>query len=150
MGNPGRRPIPPDAVEPPAASAEDMREPPAELGEFGAEHWRELAPRLIEAGILTDLDWPVFLQLCEAWQQWQENGRQVARTGGPIIRGKDPNNPASWQWNPYVHLEERGRKAYHRLATEFGMTPSSRTKVRDARPKRPRSIKEQLGAGSAS
>ncbi len=115
-----------------------MMPAPESLGEFGTECWNTYAPLLIKEGVLTDLDWPAFHAMCEAYQEWHyytKAMRDPDMGGGPVIQGKQKG---SWQYNPLLHLANRGRKEYFRLCAEFGMTPSSRTKVRDASKVKPR------------
>ena len=74
-------------------------DPPAWIGKYGKERWNELAPVLSAAGLLTTGDLPAFEQLCDEYD---------------AIR-RDP-------------LSAGARDRYRKLLTEFGLTPSSRSK----------------------
>lgn len=75
--------------------------PPSWLGSYGKERWEELAPVLVSAGLLTTGDLPAFEQLCDEYD---------------AIR-RDP-------------LSAGGRDRYRKLLTEFGLTPSSRSRIK--------------------
>jgi phage terminase small subunit len=83
-------------------------DPPKWLDEFGQEHWRELAPILQAAGLLTVGDRPALAQLCDEYST--------------IRKDVDADN---------------ARERYRRLLVEFGLTPSSRSRLKsDAEPRR--------------
>lgn len=86
--------------EPHLASA-DSPSAPAWLGTFGKDLWDRLAPVLSPAGLLTTGDLPAFEQLCDEYD---------------TIR-RDP-------------LSVSARDRYRRLLTEFGLTPSSRSRIK--------------------
>ncbi|WP_337175388.1 P27 family phage terminase small subunit [Paludisphaera sp.] len=68
--------------------------------DFAREHWDELAPMLASVGLLTEGDRPALALLCEAHA---------------LIR-LDP-------------LDYKARDLYRRMLVEFGLTPSSRSRV---------------------
>jgi phage terminase small subunit len=74
---------------------------PAWLGKFGRELWDRLHPVLSSAGLLTAGDIPAFEQLCDEYD---------------AIR-RDP-------------LCAAPRDRYRRLLVEFGLTPSSRSRIK--------------------
>jgi phage terminase small subunit len=86
--------------EPVMASA-DCPKAPAWLGKFGQDLWKQLAPVLTSAGLLTLGDIPAFEQLCDEFD---------------TIR-RDP-------------LCSPARDRYRRLLVEFGLTPSSRSRIK--------------------
>ncbi len=79
--------------------------PPDWLGLYGKNRWRKLAPILAKAGLLTDGDIPAFEQLCDEYD---------------TVR-RDP-------------LAAGARDRYRKLLVEFGLTPSSRSRIRSAAP----------------
>jgi len=76
-------------------------DPPAWLDGFGKEHWRELAPILQAAGLLTEGDRAALAQLCDDYS---------------TIR-KDVE-------------ADKARDRYLRWLVEFGLTPSSRSRIK--------------------
>ena len=82
-----------------------VQAPPAWLGRFGCELWKRLCVVLVEAGMLTEGDMPGFEQLCDEYD---------------TIR-RDP-------------LDGDARDRFRRLLVEFGLTPSSRSRLRSTKP----------------
>lgn len=70
---------------------------------------------------------------CQAWARWVDAEGQVAKLG-TIVKTANGNLIQ----NPYLAVANRALEQMTRLATEFGMTPSSRSRVqvaeRDAGP----------------
>ena len=66
-GNPGRRPLPRNELEP----ERGIPEPPEWLSDVALEHWRTLAPELDEAGVLTAADGHALALLCAAHSDWR-------------------------------------------------------------------------------
>ncbi len=76
-------------------------DPPAWLDEIGKEHWRELAPVLQGSGLLTEGDRPALAELCNEYST--------------ILKDVDA---------------DKAKDRYRRLLVEFGLTPSSRSRIR--------------------
>src|SRR5215469_3421102 len=123
-GNPGHRRL--NEEEPaPAAVA-----PPCPQFIQGAarEHWNEVAPELEALGVLARIDGPMLAAYCEAFAQWRKAQDMLklghvlkTATGYPVL-------------SPYFVVAERSLKTMRAIATEFGMTPSSRSRLRVERP----------------
>ena len=110
-GNPGKRALSQDEPEPPPLA--DDATPPT-LSDEARLEWAELAPALSAVGLLTSLDAKALAQLCEtsvmlAQAREDYEGHRCAETRAAVLR-----------------LQEEERK----LLVEFGMTPSSRTRVK--------------------
>lgn len=62
-------------TDPKATKSEPLTvvpDPPKDLGPYGQNYWRTLAPLLIELRILTPLHIDSFRVLCELWQEYRE------------------------------------------------------------------------------
>ena len=118
-GNPGKRPI--STTEPKSTG---KAQPPEWLGAHGRKHWEEIAPMLENIGVLTALDALALGDLCLAYEKWRlalerevdEGAYTTAQSGFPVM-------------SPWVIEGERQRGIWRKLQTEFGMTPSSRSRV---------------------
>jgi P27 family predicted phage terminase small subunit len=109
-GNPAKRAIRP---EPEPEQLEQLPEPPAILGAAAAAEWRRLAPLLMQLGLLTKVDLPMFTAFCATYGKWFEAEEQL-RQGGQ----------STWQ-----RISESASKEMRQYATEFGLTPASRTRL---------------------
>ena len=119
-GNPGRRPL-------------NQREPKPRLGlppcpsSLKGPHraaWRQITKMLRDAGIGTALDRHAMMLLVDAWVMW-ETATTALRQSGLLIRA-----PSGYpMMNPLVAIVNKAHDQLVRLLAEFGMTPSSRTRI---------------------
>jgi P27 family predicted phage terminase small subunit len=121
-GNPGKRALPKD--EPTPAAGAEM---PEWLTPGAREHWPIVAKQLEEAGVLTRLDQVALAMYCETFARWRDANQKVA-THGPIIKSKHGNPMQS----PFLGIANKAFAQMQSLLIEFGMTPSSRTRVKVA------------------
>lgn len=126
-GNPGKRKLPEN--EPQPDTLDDVAPPPHLVGDARRE-WKRLAPELKRAGLLTRLDVPALIMYFELFgvyraalaacrQPGKRTRFQVVATGA---RGNPVDHPA-------LRTMTRLHAQLGRLQAEFGMTPSSRTRV---------------------
>ena len=120
QGNPGKRPLPkgeptPDAQLPP---------PPDHLSPVAKEEWQTMGPQLLQLGLITWIDKPAFAAYCTCWARWAEAEKALQATG-PVIRspGGTP------MLNPYYCVANQALSQMRSYLTEFGMTPSSRSRI---------------------
>lgn len=126
-GLPGKRALSPDEPKPSALAGVP---PPDWLDPEAADEWRRLAPMLERLGILTETDTQALSAYCEAWATWKQATQKI-RQFGMVINGKDGDLPVV---SPYVKIAEKAFAQVKGMLIEFGMTPSSRTRVHVAKP----------------
>jgi P27 family predicted phage terminase small subunit len=121
-GNPSRRPLPEN--EPQPVVPIKLADAPEYLTENAKQEWGEIGPPLHRLGLLTEIDLPVFEMYCLA------RGNVVAATeemkSTTMTITTDKGNEVQ---NPIIGILNRSIEISLKLATEFGMTPSSRSKV---------------------
>lgn len=124
MGNPGKRRLPKPGEEPEPTIVEELPPPPEWLGEYGVKEWERVGPVLAELRLLTDSDLLTFAAYCANVDLMIESMLDIQKNG-TTIRGArgDVRNPALASFAQAV-------TALRALATEFGMTPSSRARMR--------------------
>jgi len=120
-GNPGKRSQ--NKNEPKPARATSHRAP-AGLSPEAKKHWAIVAKQLADVGILTNLDKSALVVYCEAWARWRiatdhvhAEGMLVTQPGGYLAQ------------NPYLSIANKAFDHLQKLMVEFGMTPSSRTRI---------------------
>lgn len=124
-GNPGKRPL--NDAEP--APAPVVPSCPACLGEAARKEWKRLARELGELGLLTRIDRGMLAAYCQAHALWTEVVSSIERYGTMV---KSPNRfPMQ---SPYVAVASKQVEIMGRIAAEFGMTPSSRSRIRASGP----------------
>jgi P27 family predicted phage terminase small subunit len=129
QGNPGKRRLPRDE---PAPAGAEMPEPPAALSDAARAEWDLIAPALHRMRLLSEVDRQALAAYCEACARWSaaqsavnEMARSDPRTGGLLIKA-----PSGIVYeNPLVGIARRAALDAVRFGTEFGMTPSARTRV---------------------
>lgn len=121
QGNPGRRPLPENEPTPVVAEPEW----PDELAEDARAEWRRVAPQLLALGMLSKLDRAALSAYCVAWARWLQ-AEQHIKVHGPIVAAPRTGVPMQ---NPFLSVANKAMDQFLRLAAEFGMTPSARSRV---------------------
>src|SRR5512143_2820554 len=80
-GNPGKRAMNEGEPTPEAV----LPDPPSSLGELGQAKWREVALKLYNQGILTELDIDLLWLYCLNFEQFTAAEAKVTAFGGPVI-----------------------------------------------------------------
>ncbi|RQR29406.1 phage terminase small subunit P27 family [Burkholderia sp. Bp9142] len=118
-GNPGKRPLPENE---PMHTGEATA--PEWLSAQAAAHWPIVAKQLGDAGVLTSVDTAALALYCEAFARWKHANDQVVKYG-PVIKA-----PSGFPvQSPYLAIANRAHEQMTKLLIEFGMTPSSRSRV---------------------
>jgi P27 family predicted phage terminase small subunit len=119
-GNPGRRPLNANEPRPQAV----VPECPVELGPVAHREWDRLAGELAPLRILTNLDRAALAAYCGAYGMWAEATEAIQKFGTMV---KSPSGyPVQ---SPYVSIANRQAEIMMRIASEFGFTPASRSRI---------------------
>lgn len=99
-------------------------EPPKFLGEVARQEWENKAPVLMRMGVLSEGDDAALAAYCQAFERFVEaetkirqSGLLIKTTGGNVIQ------------NPLIGVANRAMEIMHKFLTEFGLTPSSRSRI---------------------
>ena len=119
-GNPGGRAMNTREPVPPAGTpaCPEWLEPEAK------KEWNRLAGALIEMGVLTEVDLTAFAGYCQAYARWKEAEEFLSKHGS-IVR--TPNGYL--QQVPQVTIAPTNRRDMMKFAEQFGLTPSSRSRI---------------------
>lgn len=139
-GNPGKRPMNEREPRPHAG----MPTCPKHLTGEARREWRRMGRELLALGVLTSVDRAALAAYCLAWGRWVEAEGQVAKLG-TIVKTANGNLIQ----NPYLAVANRAMEQMTKLAGEFGMTPSSRSRVHAQAPSDEPSLAEILFADVA-
>jgi P27 family predicted phage terminase small subunit len=119
-GNPGKRPLNPHEPKPEAA----IPECPPELGPVARQEWDRMVEQLAPLRVLTPLDRSALAAYCVAYALWAEAVEQTQKYG---VMVKSPTGyPIQ---SPYVSIANRQTEIMMRIASEFGLTPASRSRI---------------------
>src|SRR6185437_2127855 len=119
-GNPGKRPL--NANEP--QPKPEIPECPPQLGPVAREEWDRLTTQLASLRVITALDRTALATYCSAYGLWAEAIEAVQKYGTMV---KSPTGyPIQ---SPYVSIANRQAEIMMRIASEFGFTPASRSRI---------------------
>ena len=122
-GNPGKRKLNAEEPKYPEVKRTRIPAPPDTLDETGRQFWRATARQLATAGVLTTTDLTALHTCATLYSRWQDAERKIKGRLVVIVNGaKMPN--------PYLSIADRSMRTLMRHLIEFGMTPSSRSKLR--------------------
>ena len=89
-----------------------------------AAEWFRLCADLKEMGVLSRADRPAIAAYCEAWGRWVDACERF-KDMGPIIKTSNGNLIQ----NPLLGVIRRGNEDLRKWLVEFGLTPSSKTRL---------------------
>lgn len=119
-GNPGKRQL--NTNEPrPQPVAPTM---PDGLPDDAAEFWEQHAPKLETLGILTEVDGPAFVLMAIHYALAREAARTIQDQG---LASVDENGAE--RKHPLLQAVRDNSTAFRMFAQEFGLTPSSRSRL---------------------
>ena len=131
-GNPGRRPL--NDSEPEPRRLPYIPRAPRYLNKYGQKEWRRLARELDRLGLLTVVDLAAFAAYCSAFGLWVEAEYALKDMGSSkFLAVTEKGNVIQ---NPLMGIVNRSRADMLRAAAELGLTPSSRSRVTVAKPRR--------------
>lgn len=117
------------AGEPKPASG--LPECPEWLRESARQAYEEFAPALASCKVGTQLDGAALAMLAESYANYREAAALVAKGGAVWIEKADhPGGIPKFAYSPYWAVMNREWKKTLALLTEFGMTPSARSRVK--------------------
>lgn len=104
--------------------ANKIPDPPEILAGEALKEWGRITLELDQLGLLTELDRTELAMYCQAYGRWIKYERIIAEKGElyKTTNGNVQTSPAMWVAN-------KAMEQCHKFLTEFGMTPSSRSKV---------------------
>lgn len=120
--------------------------PPHLMAEAKKE-WKRITPELVKYGLVSRLDRAALALYCQAWARWVWAERQLQRaqalaaerqaeaeargeiwTGGDGMTVATPNGHTTY--SPHWVISNRAAEQVHRYLDSFGLSPSSRARVR--------------------
>ena len=119
-GNPGKHPLNTSEPKPTkkAPACPKWLEPEAK------KEWRRLAKQMEAIGILTEVDMAAFAAYCQSYARWKEAQEHIDSEGSTFETDKGYQ-----QQTPWVGIANTNQKLMLQAASEFGLTPSSRSRI---------------------
>jgi P27 family predicted phage terminase small subunit len=99
-------------------------QPPDFLDSVALAEWNRLAPELYDLGLLARIDRAALAGYCTAYSRWCASS-EILKTEEQVITTSNGN----FVQNPRLGIVRRALDDMRKWAIEFGMTPSSRSRV---------------------
>ena len=120
-GNPSKRPLKGKPPQP----KKGIPTCPDWLSPEAHQEWQRVAPELARLGLLNELDTALFAGYCTSYSLWHLT-QEVLITQGSVyvtLKGK-------LEARPEVAIAKMAAEQMNALASEFGLTPASRLRMR--------------------
>ena len=119
-GNPGKRALNHHEPKPLAT----VPECPSELNPAARTEWDRLVKDLAPLKMLTSLDRAALATYCQAYALWSEAIIAVHKFGAMV------KSPSGYPMqSPYIAMANKQAEIMMRIASEFGFTPASRSRI---------------------
>lgn len=142
-GNPGKRALPRAEPKPKTAAPAC----PRFLTGEARKEWRRMVALLLPLGLLTQVDRAALAAYCQCWARWVYAEEQLAILRDlprpPLAEGEPALPPPGWTFTtdkgyegitPWLSIANAALKEMRAFLAEFGMTPSSRSRVTASKP----------------
>jgi P27 family predicted phage terminase small subunit len=120
-GNPGKRPLNQNEPKP----EPQLPRPPAVIQGAARKEWFRIGRILFDAGLLTAMDTQALVAYCQTYARWCEAEEDIRRSG-TVVRSLHDQPMIS----PYLKVANIAWSQWTHMLTEFGLTPSSRSRVK--------------------
>jgi len=123
-GNPGRRPLNEREPQPPLPPT--LPKPPKHLSREGRAEWLRVGGMLLRTRVLTEADLTALSAYATVYGRWMQAELEIKRKGILVAAGKGSEVRVQ---NPMLAVANRSFQQMVQLLGEFGLTPSSRTRI---------------------
>lgn len=120
-GNPGKRTLNNKEPQPDVAIPEC---PPHLEGEARKEYQR-ITAELIKLKIISEVDRAALVAYCQAWGDYVRATKEIKKEGEVLYSDK-----GNAYINPWKNIQTSAMDRMLRFSAEFGMTPSSRSRIK--------------------
>jgi P27 family predicted phage terminase small subunit len=97
---------------------------PKEMTKRVKKYWPKIAKQLNACGILTELDANALGAYCEMYLRWTDANKKLEKHGLIVL------SPSKYPiQSPYLAISNKALEQMQKIAVEFGMTPSSRSRI---------------------
>lgn len=127
-GNPGKQKIT-GTGEPIPPTSGTIPSPPKRLLPDAKKEWKKLAPILVSLGVLTDVDWSAFAELCQNYAYYLGVDKEIMAQGPKAVFGMQKTPSGYIQQHPILSLRRQYYETWRKALADFGLTPASRARI---------------------
>lgn len=106
---------------------------PTWLHREAKREWRRIVPELVRLGLVAEVDRAALAAYCQAYATWWRMERDIDEHGDVQISARSGLESA----RPQVAMRDKALETMRKFLVEFGLTPSSRTRVSAAEKPKP-------------
>ncbi|NTW56493.1 MAG: phage terminase small subunit P27 family [Chlorobiaceae bacterium] len=133
-------------IEPEPSVTVDLLIPPKWLDKDAKKEWKNEAKMAVKLGILTEADVMMFADICILQARLKHAYGMIPKFDQHVIdqaskNGKDwpfpmirPGAKGALAHNPYIAIYNRCLVELNKMRSEFGLTPSSRSRIKIEKP----------------
>lgn len=116
-------------------TVETLPQPPEWLNDDGRAEWVSVTGELKTSGVLAYADFSIIAMYCNEIATYIDCQRQMQKAGTRVMVIKDENGKLKYaQQVPYQKIANDCVEKALKLAAEFGLTPSARTRIGSIKP----------------
>ena len=121
---------------------------PSNLTGIAAKEWKRITGFLEHMKVLSRVEAPALEQYCRAYQEWRECCQTIDEEGAVVreLRGTGNNQYEVLKRHPIDQRKQYLSALILKYLTEFGLTPSSRSRVQVPDDGKPDSLLDMLKA----
>lgn len=134
-GNPGKRAINNKEPKPEVV----IPECPTHLTGVARTEWKRASEKLYKLGVITEIDLGSFAAYCTAWETYVKACNILKKQKEVMI-----SDEGGLYQNPWVAIRNKAMEQILKFSAEFGMTPSSRTRLKVDTPTEEDEMKSML------
>lgn len=109
--------------------------------------WAQVVPQLDAMGILGGIDANALSRYCQLWSRWKDAEQFIQKYGSTYSLNDEAGKPKCFQQFPEVAIAHRLAAQLTKMEAEFGMTPSSRTRIQVEAKSKDKNDKGYFAAG---
>jgi P27 family predicted phage terminase small subunit len=103
---------------------------PRHLNAEAKAEWKRISLELHQLGLLTEIDRAALAMYCQCWGRWRYAEEKLKDEKLLIVKAPT-DQPMQ---NPWLQIANRAMRQMQSLLSEFGMSPSSRSRVATGEP----------------
>ena len=124
-GNPGKRKVNAQEPRPPGL----IPPCPRHLSAEARREWKRISVGLRRVGLLSQIDRAALAAYCQWWARWVKAEQKLAKQG-EVVKASNPHaGRKAMVRNPWFLVAIQAWDHVRKLLVEFGMTPSSRSRL---------------------
>lgn len=119
-GNPGKRPLNEREPSPPPA----IPQCPPNIKGAGRKEWKRITVELAKLELISEMDKTALAVYCDIFNRWIEASAKLREFGMVVV-----SSQGFPMQSPYMSIVNKCLDQMRQYLTEFGMTPSSRSRL---------------------